>query len=561
MSRLFLTVACSLMISLQPEVPDLVILNARVFTGVDAQPWAEAVAVRGTRIVAVGATDNLRARAGPSTRIVDAEGRLVIPGLNDAHLHPGYIPDELMLPGPHPPGHDATWDEIVARIQEARLKVPPARWILAVVGSAVVNDPRARRADLDAVSGGHPVLLFSFTGHAVVVNTRALEALGLSLTAPDPPGGVFGREADGRTLNGEAQEYAAFALLRTLVHLVAPQQQQTSLETIAREAAGFGITSLQVLPHGYTPAGVDDLLERRVPIRVRAIDMPLMAAADWRPSERRAPLLPLVTRSGTKFIVDGGPVERTMFIGRPYEDQPATHGRLNITPDELRQFLRRAFAAREQPLLHAVGDAAIDVVLDALDATGGAQWKALRPRIEHGYMFEDRHVQRALRMGVIVVANPSHFNQSAMLRARLGDRRSRSFAHVRSMVEAGVPLALGSDGPLNPFLNIMWATTPPGNTSRALTPVQALKAYTVGSAAAEFTEGEKGTIAPGKLADLAVLSQNIFDIPAEALPKTVSLLTLVDGHVVHEALSRENAREGVGRRVEGENHLTGVRVP
>ena len=293
-----------------------------------------------------------------------------------------------------------------------------------------------------------------------------------------------------------------------------------------------------MLPHGYTPAGIDDLLGRPVPLRVRAIDMPLMAAADWRPSERRAPLLPLVTRSGTKFVVDGGPVERSMFVGAPYKDRPATRGRLNITPEALRSFLRRAFEAREQPLLHAVGDAAIDVVLDALEATGGEQWKALRPRIEHGYLFEDRHVQRALRMGVVVVSNPWHFNQSALLRARLGERRSRSFAQVRSMVDAGVPLAMGSDGALNPFFNMMFATTNPGNPSQALTLVQALKAYTVGSAVAEFTEGEKGTIAPGKLADLAMLSQNIFDLPSEALPKTVSLLTIVDGRVVHDALAK-----------------------
>lgn len=542
MYRFLLPAACAMSIALQSEAPDLVILNARVFTGVDERPWAEAVAVRGSRILAVGDTDDLRERAGPSTRIVDAEGRLVVPGLNDAHVHPGYIPDELMLPGPNPPDHDPPWDEIVARIQEARRTVPPARWMLAVIGSAAIDDARARRTDLDAVSGGHPVLLFTFTGHAVVANTRALEALGLSLTAPDPPGGVFEREADGRTLTGQAHEYASFALLRALVHLVAPREQEASLETIAREAAGFGITSLQVMPHAYTQAGVDRLLERPVPVRVRVIDMPLMAAADWRPPDRGAPLLPLVTRSGIKFVLDGTPVERSTFLSTPYDDQPATRGRLNVTPQALRSFLRRALAAREQPSLHADGDAAIDVVLDALEATGGERWRALRPRLEHGDLFDRRHVPRALRLGVIVVQNPSHFPVLASGRARLGDRVAR-WAQVRSIVDAGVPLALGSDGPLNPFLNIMFATTHPGNTSQALSLEQALKAYTVGSAAAEHAEGEKGTIAAGKLADLAMLSQNIFDVPAEAFPKTVSVLTVVNGRVVHETLSAGGPRD------------------
>lgn len=110
------TAVLALTLLVQAEPPDVLIVNARVYTGVGTQPWAEAVSVRGTRIVAVGGTDDLRDRAGTSTRIVDAEGRLVIPGLNDAHVHPGYIPDELMLPGPHPPQHDPTWDEIVARL-------------------------------------------------------------------------------------------------------------------------------------------------------------------------------------------------------------------------------------------------------------------------------------------------------------------------------------------------------------------------------------------------------------------------------------------------------------
>jgi predicted amidohydrolase YtcJ len=335
-------------------------------------------------------------------------------------------------------------------------------------------------------------------------------------------------------VNGEAQEYAFFALLRTLVNLVAPRLQQTSLETIAREATSYGITSLQVLPHTYTPAGVDELLERPVPIRVRALDMPLMAAADW---PRHAPLLPLVVRSGITFVADGTPVEHSMFVGTRYDDRPTSRGRLNFTPEALQSFLRRARAARQQPVLHASGDAAIDVVLDALEATGGEQWKALRPRIEHGYLLQERQFSRALRLGALVVQNPSHFQVPPFMRDRLGDRVGQ-WAPVRSIVAAGIPPALGSEGPLNPYLNMLLATT---GTPHALTLQQALKAYTAGSAAAEFAEGEKGTIAPGKLADLAILSQNIFDVPTEALPRTVSVLTVVDGRVVHDALGNDSS--------------------
>ena len=185
-------------------------------------------------------------------------------------------------------------------------------------------------------------------------------------------------------------------------------------------------------------------------------------------------------------------------------------------------------------MLHAVGDGAIAAVLDALDDTGGERWKPLRPRIEHADMVQAADFARAARMGVTIVQNPSHFMIAPLLQERLGSARVARTDQIKATIAAGVPFAIGSDGLLNPFLNIMFAAINPTNPSQAITVEQAVAAYTRGSAAAEFAERQKGTIAPGMLADVALLSQDIFKIPITDLPRTTSVLTIVNGRVVHE---------------------------
>jgi predicted amidohydrolase YtcJ len=186
-------------------------------------------------------------------------------------------------------------------------------------------------------------------------------------------------------------------------------------------------------------------------------------------------------------------------------------------------------------MFHATGDAAIDMMLSALEATGGERWAPLRPRLEHGDMLEPPHFERARRLGVVLVQNPSHFMVPAIVRARVGDARMARTAAVKSAIEAGVPFALGSDGPINPYLNMMFAALNPANPGQALTPEQSLTAYTRGAAYAEMMEGQKGTIAPGMLADLAMLSQDLFKVPPAEWPKTVSMMTIVGGAIVHSS--------------------------
>lgn len=518
------------------STPEIAIVNARVYTGDAARPWAEAVSIHNNRIAAVGTTAEIKA-AG-AARTIDAAGRLLVPGFNDAHVHPGAMPEATRLEGPPAVEHDPTLDEVIARIKAATPNTPAGRWIVGEVGSFVLDDPRATRATLDPLTPDHPLLLHAWTGHGAIVNSAALRVLKIGETEPDPAGGFFGRQADGKTLSGLAHEYADYDLRRRLSMIPDRAAQVKAFEAFAAEAAGFGITSVQAMMTAY-PAdeAAPWIAAANLPVRMRLIDFPLTPMTEWRePLSRRArSTSPIVTISGTKWIVDGTPVERLALLRQPYADAPKTLGRSNVSDVDLRAFLKRALDAREQPMFHAVGDGAIAIVLDALQDTGGVRWLTLRPRIEHGDMLQAEDFARAARMGVVLVQNPSHFMIAPVMQQRLGPARTGRADQVKGTIAAGVRLAIGSDGPLNPFLNIMFAVMNPTNPSEALTVEQAVAAYTRGSAHAELADRQKGTIAVGMLADLALLSQDIFKTPIADLPKTTSVLTIVNGRIVHRS--------------------------
>ena len=517
--------------------PTLAVINARVFTGVAARPWAEAVAIRGERIVAVDTSAAIRALTGTETRIVDAGGQLVIPGINDAHVHAGAGPVAVRLEGPPAVVHDPSLEEVLARLTAAVAKAPAGSWIEGEIGSTLVDDPKATRFALDTVAPDHLVALTAWTGHGTLFNSAALRHLGIKDDERDPPGGFYVRMPGSRTITGLAYEYADYLLRRRITAEPPAEAQAAAFRAFGREAASLGITSVQLMTTALaTPDAVRAIVAGDVPQRVRVIDFPLTAMAAWRePASRTTRSVSRVTVSGTKWILDGTPIERLMFLRSPFADRPQTSGRLNFTAEELDGFLRQALAAREQPLVHAVGDGAINVLLDALERTGGDRWRPLRPRLEHGDLLDPSQFERARRVGAVLVQNPSHLMLRETMEARIGPSRVGRAWLLKTALAQGIPVALGSDGPISPFLNIMFATINANNPPEALTREQALLAYTSGAAFAELKEKEKGTIAPGMLADLSILSQDVFRVPAEALPATTSVLTVVGGRVVHES--------------------------
>lgn len=522
--------------------PRTILHHGTVFTADPDSLWAEAVAVEGHRILAVGTNAEILALARPGTTLVDLGGRALIPGLDDAHVHVlapegAYLNDPTsFIPGPGP-----SLAEISGLIAGASAAVPQGTWLFAFIGASVFDDPAATRFALDIVSPDHPVALFAWTGHGIWVNTKAMETLGLSETEPDPFGGYFTRVPGSDVITGEAHEYAEFAIRRRLYDLLPDAHLVAQYQTFAADAARFGYTSLQDIPVGLRhDRALEVLNDADVPLRVRSLCFPLTPDEPCEAPCRG--LGPRVNGDGVKWITDGTPIERLACVETAYQDRPGEYGSCNVPPGSMRSILRdhrHGPPAREQVLFHAVGDGAIDRILDGLEQTGGAHtWRHRRIRIEHGDLLFPWDYGRARDLGVIVVQNATHLASTATFAERFVPEVFAELEPLRTLLEEGIPLALGTDGigrAQSPFVDLFLATIHPTRPSEALTLEQALIAYTHGSAYAEHEEHRKGMLRPGMLADLAVLSQDIFHVPPVAIPATYSVRTMVGGKVIWDA--------------------------
>lgn len=522
----------------QQAAPDLVLINGKIFTSDAAHPYVQALAIRGERITATGDSAKIKALAGPHTKEIDLGGRTVIPGINDAHNHlsvdpPNHIDLELKSPDPD-------WPEVKAAIAAAVLTAPKGTFIEGDIAWKVFHDVAVNRETLDEVAPNNPVILETFTGHASIVNSAALARIGIREDQPDPVGGRFERSPDGR-LTGVIREYAAFDASRSLSDQVSDADALAELRETFSAAAKWGITSIQDMSNAMAPDRCVALLEKMpTTIRVRVMRMPGTTPAgrdiqEGRPVPRSSN--PLITVSGSKWMLDGTPVEGTLA---PRNDPATTeyfvlHEQLTFPPTELAAMLRESLHDHDQLLVHVSAYPAAAAMLSAMQSAGGAQvWANKRVRFEHGDGLTPDLIPQVKEMGIIVVQNPTHLAVVSVNPAIADFFEKIKAQPLRSLLAAGIPVALGSDGPTNPYLNIMLASLHPNRPSEAITREQAVIAYTLTSAYAEFAEKDKGSLEPGKLADLAVLSQDIFTVDAPDLPKTESVLTMVGGKIVYD---------------------------
>jgi predicted amidohydrolase YtcJ len=527
---------------------DLVLLGGKVFTADTARPWAAALAISGERVLTVGDDDAVRALAGPRTRVIELKGRVVVPGFNDAHMHIAADRGGVRLDfGEQQPPPDPSMAVVLDALRRTVAKAPLGSWILSGQISAAVLDSPTPRYALDGVAPDHPVMLTADTGHGSVLNSAALRALGHNETIRDPPGGKFLRDRSGR-LTGVLIEYAHTNAVTRQVSRRSVTVHRTALREASAEALRAGITSVQSIASNIAPAPtLQALRESRLPIRLRVIPMPTTdpgaTLSTWHAAERAWPLPENGSArvAGVKWMLDGTPLERQAAFRAPYADRPGRAGVLNFSDDEIRTRLREALAqppgVRNQLLFHTCGDRSAEQVLRLMKELAPAEaWRQRRVRLEHAEgLFEDL-LPLARELGVIVVENPGHFaDPPGLSLARLGPERVRQYQPLRSLEAAGIPIALGSDGVVDPFLNLMYATAHPNNPREAVSRETAVIAYTRGSAYAEFAEHDKGRLAPGQLADLAVLSQDIFTVDTRALPDTTSVMTVVGGRIVHDA--------------------------
>jgi len=513
---------------------ETVLYHGKVFTADPGRPWAHAVAIRGGRIVAVGDDGPVRALAGPGTRSIDLGGRVVVPGFNDAHVHLGVGLPRLTLPPIDIPGPGPSLDVALGQVAQGVAVAAPGEWILVIVGERLILDPAATRLALDPVAPDNPVLLLTWSSHSAVLNSRALAAAGIAPNASDPFGGSYGRFPNG-SLNGVVNEYALFRVFRAERATFSDAALRAQFEALSALAAQAGVTSVQEMTIGLTRERSERVLgSAHLKIRLRSMCIPLSRDESC---ESTLPSTDRLTWSGIKWLLDGTPIERSAALREPYADFPG-NGHFNLAPSDLTAAVRRSLfgvPVRSQLLVHTVGDRALDNILGELGrAAPDAVWRLLRPRFEHGDLIHPEQIEQARRLGVIVVQNPTHL--ALDFSPALGADRAAAAQPLRTLLDEGVQLAFGSDAGLpNPFVDLFFAVIHPFHPAEALTMEQAVTAYTRGSATAEFQEWQKGSIKPGYLADLAVLSQDIFTIPPPAVPGTTSLLTLVGGEVTWDA--------------------------
>jgi len=490
----------------QPSAPaSIVIVNGKVWTGDKAKPWAEAVAITGESITAVGSNAEVRARAGEKTRVIDAAGRVVVPGINDAHMHPASGMPAFMLSL----DENAKWSDVVAALSGGLDETPKDLWITGALGPALAADPSITKQKLDEAAPGRKIILSSFTGHGAILSSAAQQALGIARDAKDFDGGWYGRDANG-DVNGRVFEYAHYAVDRKFADMASSEELAGAIANLNDEALRYGITSVQAMTPTSEAAYEKALREAKVPLRVRLMSLPLdMKSKPW-----------LQKNGAIKFILDGTPIERGAAL-RTAKYEGGGQGRENFA--DLAPLVAMAVDNNQQLLVHASGDKTVASALNAF-----AKAKLNRPRIEHGDGMQPDLFPLAKQTGAVVVVNPSHFP------FRGAYPKEGSYMPAQSLVKNGIPLAIGSDGPLNPWLNLMFATDRGDQPAEALSREEALRAYTAGSAYAEMTETTKGKIAPGFLADLAILSQDVFKVPVGALPETRSQVTIIGGKVVYE---------------------------
>ncbi|HJQ36963.1 MAG TPA: amidohydrolase family protein [Thermoanaerobaculia bacterium] len=490
--------------------PTLVILGGKIFTNDPAKPFVQALAIEGNKIVAVGTDEEIQALGGDAhTRRMRLGGAVVIPGINDAHTHPGVGPAGLGIAT----DRESTKADLVAALAGAVDEAPPDLWLIGQIGRPIMLDETVNRALLDQLAPNRKVLLRSFTGHGTIVSSRALQEAGITDTVIDPPGGRYGRNPDGM-LNGRVFEYAEYALIRKVAKLTAaPGGLVTALQDFSNQALRFGITSIQAMPFDEDDATFSAALQQAgIPLRVRHIFVPLNVPPSSLPSGT----------DGIKWVLDGTPLEKGAALRASYPDGGGS-GTLNFT--NLAPLIKAGTSTNQQLLFHASGDNAIATLFKFMANTPSVNWPSLRPRVEHADGLLGDLDAQAKSLGVVAVLNPTHFEARPLF-------PTGRFMRAKSLLTIPIRVALGSDGPLNPYLNIMLAVSrPDGNLREALSREEAVAAYTLGSAFAEKRD-DKGVLAPGKLADLAVLSQDIFTCPIGQLPNTVSILTIINGKIV-----------------------------
>lgn len=543
-----ITVAPSLGAQSSPAA-DIIITDARIWTGNKSQPNAEAVAILGERIVAVGSASEMNAWRGASTRVMDAKGRLLLPGFNDAHVHfvsGGAQLDNVNL------RDAATQREFALRIFLKARHSAKGEWVLGGDWDDQLWVP-ARVPTKDLIDPGTqqvPVFVNRYDGHMALANSLALKLAGITNATKDPPGGEIVRDLAGNP-TGLLKDAAA-DLVYKVIPAMSSDQRVAAIKRALKHAAALGVTSVQDMNPEYEDMAQYAVLAEKNELTLRIYAAPMETG--WQDQAklglRHAFGSSYLRLGAVKGYADGSLGSTTAFFFDPYVDAPNTRGLLSEEmqpPAKMLERLTMADAAGLQLCIHAIGDHGISIILDFFDQIKKSNGlRDRRFRIEHAQHISPKDFARFSQLQVIASVQPYHaIDDGRWAEKRIGPERIKTTYAFRTLMDHGVRLALGTDwtvAPLNPMLTLYAAVTRatldgknPGGwmPQEKLKLSEAVEAYTMGSAYAEYQEKEKGSIEPGKLADMVLLDKDIFHIAPEQIKTTKVMLTMVGGKTVY----------------------------
>jgi predicted amidohydrolase YtcJ len=552
---------------------DLVVLNGKVWTVDAARPRAEAIAVQNGRIAAVGTNAEIRKWVGPKTRTIDAAGKSVLPGFIDSHVHfstGGFEISGVQL------RDAATPEEFARRIGEHAKKLPKGEWILGGTWDHELwGGTPPTREWIDKVTPEHPVFVSRYDGHMALANSLALKLAGVTRDTPVPAGGTIVKDARGEPTG--LMKDAAMDLIYRVIPNPTEEQLTRAIVVALGEARRFGVTGIHDMSAAESGFLGGAEAGKGVP-EIRGI----RSAEEMRVYQKLAARGELTTRvyfatpiqlwlapartgitqgfgsewvrtGALKGYADGSLGSATALFYEPYNDDPSTSGLFSammLPEGNMLKMATEADAVGLHLCIHAIGERANRIILDIYEQvarTNGRDAKSRRFRIEHAQHIRPGDFERFAKLGVIASMQPYHaIDDGRWAEKRIGHERCKTTYAFRTLLDHKVRLAFGSDwtvAPLNPMTGIYAAVTRrtldgknPGGwfPEQGITLEEAIEAYTMGSAYAEFSEKEKGSLTPGKLADIVVLDSDLWAIAPEKLNEVKVRYTVVGGRVVYE---------------------------
>jgi predicted amidohydrolase YtcJ len=545
------------MVNMEGAEADLILLNGKVVTVNQEFTIAEAVAVKDGKILAVGKSHEINLLKGANTEVLELGGKTVLPGLIDSHIHmvgTGFTMAQINCRTP-PMG---SISDIIAAVGEAVAKAEPGEWIQGRGwDQAKLSDHRnPTRWDLDRVSPENPVWLTRTCGHIAVANSPALEIGGVTKDTTQPIGGNIVKDDQGEP-TGLLEEAPAMNIVRKHIPQASFEETVKAIKLASKALSEAGLTGViepgigPVAMRAYQKAAEDGGLT----VRVNMMLAGRMEGETAEESAKRITEFPMTTGFGDdmvrflglKLLIDGGIGGRTALLREPYEDQPDNRGILVMPEEELQVRMDAGNLAGMMIGVHCAGGRAMDIVLNTFEETDRKRpIKGRRFALIHAYQPSEENFEQCRRMGVVVASQPSFlYYLGESYHENVGDERSKWLKPHRAWIDNGITVAAGTDSPVTPYLPFpsLWASiarrtevrgTQMG-TEQKVNREEAVRMYTISGAYHTFEEDLKGSLEPGKLADMIVIDRDILTCPEDDIRDTVVLGTILGGRTVYKA--------------------------